>query len=147
MNSAILNEASNKERDLAYDLPVNEWLLIPHYFRPNYYVPSICRKFINHCIRPVGWSVEVVESLNGGLKNETRIIKPNQVSMIIDLVPGYFRCVTITSNNIDKNKMYDRKSYSDLYKMGNAKIWHIWTSNLFLDSYEVYNSPPIDLTS
>jgi hypothetical protein len=128
-----------------YNLPTNQWLLVPEYFRPNCVVPSICLKFAFHHIRPVDWSVELAEN-SGGYKNETTIIKPNQVSLILGYNPGYFHCVTATSNFLNKNARLLANEYMIYHKLGQAKIWHLWADNLFKGNYEVFNGPnPIDL--
>ena len=132
---------------MAYDLPVNEWLLVPENWRPNSIVPTLCEPFLFHHIRVVGWNVVTLSESSGSLRNQTQIIYPRQVSLITNVSPGYFHCVTITSNLINREERMLFAEYLTYEKLGQAKTWHIDFKNFFQGPFEAFNGPnPIDIS-
>ncbi len=130
---------------MGYNLPINQWLLVPDAFRPNSVVHSVCLKFVFHHIRPLNWEVRLADS-SGVHRNETTIIRPGQVSLIIGLKPGFFTCVTMISPHYDSTTRYLAKEYETFYRLGQAKVWYATWENIFLGSFEIFNGPnPIDL--
>jgi hypothetical protein len=131
---------------MSYSLATDVWLSVPNTWKPNTITDSICRKFAFHHIRPVGWKVEL-SATSGEHANETFIIQPGQVSLIVNVVPGFFVCVTLApATGDDAGRFLLLGEYADYHKRGKAKFWYLSAKNLFEGPYEVFNGPmPIDL--
>jgi hypothetical protein len=131
---------------MSYSLPIDAWLSVPNTWKPNTITDSQCRKFIFHHIRPVGHKVELAPK-SGAHDNETFIIAPGQVSLIIGLVPGFFVCATLAPYSPENaGSRLLLAEYEALHRRDKAKIWHLNTTNFFQGPYEAFNGPnKIDL--
>ncbi len=131
---------------MSYDLQTDAWLPVKTW-NPNTIVDTTCRKFIFYHFRPVGWQVEIAE-LNAQGAAESFIVQPEQVSLILNVVPGFFQCVTVKSTNAsDFKSRLLLAEYMELDRQGKAKLWKLDTNNFFRGAYEVFNGPnPIDIT-
>jgi hypothetical protein len=131
---------------MSYDLPTNTWLSVPNTWKPNNITDSICRKLCFYHFRPAGWKVEVAAH-SGPHENETFIVHPGQVSLILNVLPGFFQCITAVSAYAGKpGQRFTAQEYAGLQALGQAKFWHLSTENLFHGAYEIFNGPnPLDL--
>jgi hypothetical protein len=132
---------------MTYSLEKDRWLSVPNSWRPNTIESRVCWKFMFHHLRPADWKVVLAES-SGPHKNETQIIEPNQVSLIAGFETGFFKCITVTSNYLDKERRIYLDEYLTYHKLGQAKFWHLDATNFFQSKFEVFNGPnPVDIST
>jgi hypothetical protein len=119
----------------------NDWMPMT-YWRPNDVTDSICQRLLHYHFRMPGYRVVHAES-SGPHRNETQITEPGQVSLIVGLEPGFFRCITITSNQVDRKLRWLASEYDTFRRLGQAKYWFLPAQNLFTGGYEIFNGPNV----
>lgn len=127
---------------MAYSIPVDTW--VPgSTWRPNSFdgfSTHICWKFVFYHIRPTDRVVMVADS-GAGFKNGIEIIDPKQVSLIVGVCSGFFKCVTMVGSFLNKEKQYLAADYDSAINTGNAKFWYLPINQLHSGGWEVFNGP------
>lgn len=118
---------------------VDDWMPI-NYWRPKFITDEMCFRLMFYHIRPPNFKVIQAESSETH-NNETQIIEPGQVSLIVGLKPGYFHCYTITSNFVSKKVLWRASEYQTFRQLHQAKEWFLPTQSLFLVGYKIFNGP------
>jgi len=135
--------------EMSTNIPIDEWIDVKQYWPVVKYPETwqTCQHFIFYDIRPAAYKVELAQ-ISGEMKNrnELVIIEPLQTSMIVGHRPGFFVCISIKSNQLDKRTRRTAAVYDRFYELGQAGYWYLAAGNLFQGLWEVYNGPnPIRL--
>ena len=131
---------------MSYNLPVNQWIVIPDSFKitEQKCSHSIYKKFIFYNIRCIGDGISIITTED---KTENSLkLESLQTFYITNYNDNFFQCVTITSPILDNKKIRNFRDYETYLKLGQAKIFRLASYNLLQGNFEVFNGPnPINI--